>query len=117
MLITPKAAVTPQLPRNVAMRSPTVVACGSDMLRLPAGDVERRARNKRRQRRCQEDQGLRCFLRLADTAQRDAAGESDPRASAGNDRDTVLETVLHQATVVLRRDITGAGMGAPIIAE
>jgi hypothetical protein len=40
MLITPNAVATPQAPRNVAMRSPTVVR-GSDMVGLSAGDIER----------------------------------------------------------------------------
>lgn len=43
------------------------------------------------------------------------------RVLAGRERDAILETVLHQAIVRLRRDTAGssggAGMGAPIIAE
>src|SRR5215475_14122875 len=39
MLITPKAVVTPQFERNVAIRSPTVPRT-SDMVRLSAGYVE-----------------------------------------------------------------------------
>src|SRR5690349_5918174 len=72
MLITPNAVVTPQLERNVAMRSPTVLRA-SDMLGLSAGDVERGTSDERSDRRGQENQGLRRFLGPADPAQWNAA--------------------------------------------